>query len=342
MPKRTSLKDIATEIGVSTALVSYVLNGKEKEARVGKAMVKKIRKVAVALNYQPNLIARGLKSGKTKTIGLIVADISNPFFATLSRIIENEAQQHGYTVIFGSSDEQIDKSKNLIDTLLNRQVDGLIITPVEGSKKQIEDLKKKNIPFMLIDRAFSNKDTNAVVINNYDAAYNAVSLLIKNGYKKIGMVAYDTTLTHMQDRMNGYKDGLKKNGLKFNANLLKNVSYAHTSEDVKAWIDKMFKGKPLIDAVLFATNSISVSALKLIYKLNINVPKDLGVICFDESDVYDFFYTPVSYVKQNLEAIGKNAVQLLIAEIEQEQKCYKKTIVEAELIIRESSGPAER
>ena len=105
MPKRTSLKDIAAKVGVSTALVSYVMNGQEKEKRVGSEIVEKIREAAIELNYKPNQIASSLRKGSTNTIGLIVADIANPFFGQLARIIEDEASKYNYIVIFGSSDE---------------------------------------------------------------------------------------------------------------------------------------------------------------------------------------------------------------------------------------------
>ena len=154
MNKKISLKDIANEVGVSIALVSYVLNGREKEARVGQEMAEKIRKAALKLNYQPNFIARSLKSGKTNTIGLIVADISNPFFSNLARIIEDEAKKYGYIVIFGSSDESAEKSADLIDVFLNRQVDAFIIAPAAKTEKQIKRLKERKVPFVLITATF--------------------------------------------------------------------------------------------------------------------------------------------------------------------------------------------
>ena len=150
MTKKVSLKDVARHVGVSTALVSYVINHKEKEARVGSEMVLKIRKAVTELNYQPNLIAKSLKSGKTNTIGLIVADISNPFFSNISRIIEDEARKEGYIVIIGSSDEDAEKSQDLINVFFNRQVDAFIIAPAENTEFQIIELQKKNIPVVII------------------------------------------------------------------------------------------------------------------------------------------------------------------------------------------------
>ncbi|MBZ4187346.1 LacI family DNA-binding transcriptional regulator [Niabella beijingensis] len=337
--KRVSLKDIAQKVGVSTALVSYVLNGKEKEARVGEAAAKKIRKVAADLNYQPNLIARGLKFGKTHTIGLIVADISNPFFAMLARIIELEAQQRGYTVLFGSSDEQLEKSQNLISTFLNRQVDGLIITPVAGSQSQIEELRNKGIPFVLMDRGFHEIETNVVVTDNHDAMYNAVKLLIRNGYKKPGIIAYDTTLTHMIDRVAGYKDALKDNGIRFNSRWFAKVPYGNYKEHVTGALERLLDPRNrVVDSLVFATNSISVQSLKVIHAKGIRVPQDLGVISFDESDVFDFFYSSITYIKQNLQAISENAVQSLMQSIDARSKKPAKITVPSIIIKGESSN----
>src|SRR5690554_2178605 len=188
MAKKVSMKDIANKVGVSTALVSYVLNGLEKEKRVGTEVVKKIHNAARELKYKPNQIARSLRKGSTNTIGLIVADISNSFFAQLARVIEDEAARSGYTVVFGSSDENSEKSATLIDTLLNRQVDGLIITPSEGSAEQIKTLIQGDIPVVLIDRYLPDLTTNRVVLDNYMATYDATECFVSKGYKKIVMI----------------------------------------------------------------------------------------------------------------------------------------------------------
>ncbi len=172
-----------------------------KEKRVGAEVVRKIREAAEELNYQPNQIARSLRMKSTKTIGLVVADIANPFFGHLARIIENEANNFGYTVIFGSSDEDDFKSESVINTLLNRQVDGFIIVPTEGSREQIRSLVKKKVPLVLIDRYFSELNTNHVVLDNFQATYEATSHLIKEGYIDIAMVAYKNSLIHMKERI---------------------------------------------------------------------------------------------------------------------------------------------
>lgn len=337
--KRVSLKDIAEKVGVSTALVSYVLNGKEKEARVGEAAAKKIKKVAADMNYQPNLIARGLKFGKTNTIGLIVADISNPFFAMLARNIELEAQKNGYTVLFASSDEQLDKSENLISTFLNRQVDGLIITPVAGSQAQIKGLKDKEVPFVLMDRGFKEIETNVVVADNHDAVYNATKLLTENGYRRIGMIAYDTPLMHMQDRIKGYQQSLKDAGIRYNSKWLVTVGYKNYKENIVQALEVLLNKKGgNIDALVFATNSISLQALKTLRAMGIRVPEDLGVISFDESDVFDFLYSSITYIKQNLQTISETAVQCLLQTIDGKNKKYIHVVVPSAIVKGNSSS----
>ena len=138
MKKKVSIKDIAAHVGVSTALVSYVLNNK-KEGRISKEVTAKIKQAAIDLNYQPNQIARSLKAQKTLTIGLIVADIANPYSSQIARIIEDEAQNNGYSVIFGSSDESASRTQDLIMLLLNRQVDGFIIAFPEYAASRVSE-----------------------------------------------------------------------------------------------------------------------------------------------------------------------------------------------------------
>ena len=325
-------------MGVSTALVSYVLNGKEKEARVGKDIAIKIRKAATKLKYQPNLIAKSLKSGKTNTIGLIVADISNPFFSNIARIIENEAKRHGYTVIFGSSDESAEKSQDLIDTLLNRQVDGLIIAPADNTQNQVKVLLKNKMPFVLIDRYFPGINTNTVSSNNYQASYTAVSHLLQNGYERIGMLVYQTNLFHMHERKRGYLQALKEHKIQGQKNWLMEATYQNITDDVERLLKALLLPEPKIDALFFSTNSLAVQGLKQIQKLGIRVPEDLALISFDESDAFDFFYSPITYVKQSVPSIGREAVNILLNEIKQGSKKYVQVEVEIDLIIRESSG----
>lgn len=335
MGKKVSMKDIANKVGVSTALVSYVLNGLEKEKRVGQEIAEKIIATAKELKYQPNQIARSLRKGTTNTIGLIVADISNPFFGQLARVIEDEAARYNYTVIFGSSDEDCLKSSALMEVMLNRQVDGLLITPTEGCSKQIQSLINREIPVVLIDRYFPDISTSHVVLDNYSATYAAVNCFLSNGYKNIKMIAYKSTLVHMKERIRGYREAMKNNGLE-NEMLVKEIRYNHVKNDVNRILDDLLIENKT-NALLFATNALSIYGLYTIRNSNVKVPEDLAIIGFDGHEVFDFFQPSISYIKQPLEEMGKESIRILIDQI----KGLKKTVhaeLKHQLIETSSTG----
>lgn len=332
-----SIKDIAQKAGVSTALVSYVLNGKEKESRVGQEIAAKIKEIAKELNYEPNHLAKSLRSGKTQTIGLIIADISNPFFANVARIVEDEAKRNGYTVIIGSSDENPDKSRDLLNVLINRQVDGFIIVSSEDSDEQIRDLKEKNIPFVLLDRYFPDIQTDFVSTDHYKASFDAAAHLMSNGYKRVGMIAYKSQLFHMQERIRGYQDALKDNKIPFQKGWLKKVRFNVIEPEVKAAIDELIAAERPVDALIFATYSLTINALKYFNEIQLKVPDDLAIVSFGQAEALDLYYCPITYVRQPIGLLGQTAVGLLVDKIKNRQKGPAQILMKAELIVRSSS-----
>ena len=317
--KKTSLKDIAQAVGVSTTLVSYVLNNK-KENRIGRDVAQKIREVAKSLNYRPNQIAKSLKTSKTNTLGLIVADIANPFFSALARIIEDEADKENYTVIFGSSDENPQKCRKLITTLLNRQVDGLLIAPPAGTESQLLDLQKQGVPFVLVDRYFPALETNYVALDNFQAMYKGVQQLIDSGYQRIGLVTFETPLFHIHERSRGYESALRDNHIVLHEEWHQVIDLIKLESDVNKAIQLLTTGPNAVEAIIFTTNTLSLHGLKYIKSLPIRVPDDLAVICFDETEAYDLFYTPLPFIKQPSAEIGKQATNLLIKELATEHQ----------------------
>lgn len=327
MKKNVSLKDIAAEVGVSTALVSYVLNGK-MEGRISKEISARIKAVAKELNYRPNQIAKSLKTNRTHTLGLLLADIANPFSSQIARIIENEANKLGYTVIIGSSDEQLEKSKSLIKLFLNRQVDGLILSLPENAEEIVTDLKQREIPFVLLDRYFPDIPSNTVAVDNYAAAKAGVKHLLENSIERIGIVNYDTTLVHLNERLRGAVDlcqGKEIVGL---------VRLGHIQEDVEAAIDRFLENKA--EAIFFMSNLLTISGLKYLNRKKILIPDQLAVIAFDKTEAFDLFYTSITYINQPLSALGSEAVRLVdnaIAGSSTEATVYLKT----ELVIQNST-----
>lgn len=315
MANKVTIKDIAEAVGVSTSLVSFVMNNKGKRYRVSEEMTRKILDAAERLNYQPNNAARSLRSGKSHTIGVIISDISNKFFADIARCIEDHASRYDYTVIFGSSDENAAKLENLMQVMMNKGVDGLIIVPCEGSEEAIARVAEKNFPIVLLDRSIADSEISNVVLNNKKAAVLATESLIKNGYKKIDLIGYELNLTNVAEREAGFMQTMKKHGLKENIRRHK-VKFSDIAGCMESIISDMHSGKTDTEAIVFATNTLTIEGLKAMRKFGMTVPDDIAVVGFDGSEAFELFYTSVSYIQQPIEQFGLEALELIIRGIE--------------------------
>ncbi len=340
--KKTSLSDIAKHLGVSKTLVSFVLNGKGKEFRISEDICKKVLQVAKDLNYQPNRIAQGLRTGKTNTIGLIIADIANPFFGILGREIEQEAARYGYRVIFCSSDENPEKSRQQIAMLQQSQVDGYIISPPMNSEEQIRVLAMGQVPLVLIDRYFPEIECSYIVIDNFDAAYQATNHLLARGRKKIANITVNLNLVNMKERTEGYKQALRDASIPVDESLIKVLPFSHENKDVAKAIKELV-GKPgnkKVDAILFSTSKLGINGIESITAMGLKIPDDIAIVSFDNPDAYKICVSPVTVVNQPLKEIGKTAVQLIINELKHPETISKiqKIILKTDLIIRKSCG----
>ena len=331
--KAVTQKDVAEICGVSVALVSYVLSGKAKQGRVSDAMAARIQETAERLNYRANNAARMLKGKSQMTIGCILADIANPFFSVLARKIEDECYRRGYTVIFGSSDEQPDKLERLVEVMLSRQVDGFLISPPEGSSATLRDIQEQEIPLVLIDRrGEADTDIPYVGIDNYSASYQVIRQLIQNGYRRIGMVGHNSQLLHFRERMRGYKAALRESSLPCGDELTGQVEHKNYEERVPEEIDRLID-KEAVDAIYFGSNNMALVGLRHLFRRGCSIPADIEVVSFDDHDIYDFFEPPITHVRQPLESIGQVSVGLLMDEIEG-HSTTKETIFKLDALIK--------
>lgn len=337
MNRKVSLKDIAKAAGVSVALVSYVLNNK-KEGRISKPVAEKIRAIALSMNYRTNQIARSLKTSKTYTIGLILADISNPFSAALARYIEDEADRHGYTVIIGSSDEQPGKFRKILDALANRQADGLILSPPGEAAPQITTLLQQQVPFVLIDRYFPGIATNSIVLDNFIAAFEATSHLLDRGYRNIGLINYASSLFHLADRTRGYQAAMAAGNISYPGNAVQEVQQASLQEDTEKAVALLLSSAKPSDALLFGSNVIAMHAVKYLNRQRFRIPEDLALVCFDETDAFDLFYAPLTCIRQPIKAMAEKSVALLLQNIEDSNGPVRNIRFNGELIVRASSA----
>jgi LacI family transcriptional regulator len=310
--KKVTLKDIANYVGVSTALVSYVLNGQAEEKQVNAETSVKIKAAAEHLNYQPNQIAKSLKTQRTYTIGLVVADINYRFSTGITRAIEAEAKRKNYTVIFGSSNESAEKFDQVVNVLVNRQVDGLILVPVQGSEQTIINLQLSEVPFVLVDRNFPDIATNSILLDNYKAAYNSTTYLIKQGHTKIAFMNYDTTMSNLLERTRGYICALEDNGLEVSEKLIPLIHPLNYKTDIHKAVSYLVSSKEVCDAIFFATDRIAIYALQHLSTYHVKVPDDLSVFSFDEAEAFKLFYCSISHARQPLEKMGRLAVTTLL------------------------------
>lgn len=334
--KKITIKDIATEAEVSISTVSFVINGKGEKMGISAPVIKKVQDVADKLNYRPSMIATSLRTGKTRSIGLIVEDISNQFFADLARVIEEEARKIDYRVFYCSTGDDNGRSEELIHSLLQANVDGFIITPTQNLEDKIELLLKLKKPVVLVDRYFPGQGVSHVVMDNYEAAHSATKFLIDKGCKNIAVVNNTSEMIQMTLREDGYRDALKEAGL-FNESLVLHMDY-HTDEKtrVESVLD-FFKGNKNIDAVLFLANYMGLAGLQAFRGMKITIPEDILVISFDDHDSFKLHTPTITVIAQPIEDIAVKSIQLLISQMKdmetfEVEKCLKK----GHLIIRES------
>jgi LacI family transcriptional regulator len=334
MAKKVSIKDIAKAVGVSPSLVSMVLNGKAAQYRIGDEVAKRVIEVAKEMHYAPNLVAQNLRSGKTQLVGLIVTDISNPFYSAIARIVEDRASEKNYTVLISSTDENLDNTERLVDVLLNKGVEGLILVPCDGSKNLVQRLHDSNFPTVLLDRHFTDIDLCSSCLDNKKATRLATAHLLEQGYKNIALIAYNTEMQHILDRVSGYEEAMRSAGLNKYINVEK-VNILNPKEEIREALNKLINNKQA-DAVIFLTNMLATNGLYCLNEMDVKIPEDLAIVGFNGNDAFNLFYSPVTYIMQPLEQIAKASIDILMERIKNND--YKsKIFLEPELIIQQSS-----
>src|SRR5688572_13276119 len=187
--RKPSINDLAKKLKISKTTISFILNGKAKEKRISDALVTKVKNEATKLGYQANQFAKGLRTGRTSIIGLMVEDISNPFFASIAKIIEDKVYLNGYKIIYCSTENDKNRALEFLNMFATLGVDGCIITPTMGMEKGIAEFIEKGKKIVLLDRKFGNKQTDTVMVDNKQGMYNAVEHLVNRGFKNIALVA---------------------------------------------------------------------------------------------------------------------------------------------------------
>ncbi len=337
MKSKATLKQIAKELGVSVSTVSKALNDSPEISEPTKIRVQEYAKLK---NYKPNVIGLNLKNRSTRTIGVIIPNILNSFFAKVFTGIEKVADEKGYKVITCISNESLEKEISALEMLSNGTIDGFILSISQEAQKlqqfgHFKSIINEGTPIVMFDRTADEVNCDKVVVDDLDSAINATEHLIKTGCKKIALFSAINNLSVGKLRVAGYKKALENAGINVDEQLM---ILSETTEDFDS-LTSGFLDKNDVDAVFAVDEHASSMAMKMAIKKGMKIPEELSVIGFADG-VWSRRMTPsLSTVSQHGPEIGEEAVRMLIEKLESKEENYshKTTIIKTELRQREST-----
>ncbi|NER10342.1 transcriptional regulator, LacI family [Muriicola jejuensis] len=340
MKRKITLKHIARELDVSISTVSKALKNSEE---IGQDTKEKIQAFAKLYNYRPNNIAISLKNKRTKNIGVIIPDIVHHFFTTVFRGIEQYANNKGYNVIVCVSDESFDKEVINMEMLANGSIDGFIMalageTQLKNDFNHLKEVTEQGIPLVLFDRVTEDVQCDKVIINDEEAAYQAVKKLIASGRRKIALVTTEGYLNVSAKRAEGYFRALKEHHLPIDKDMILELPYQKDNEKKS---EEFFRNRS-IDAVLCVNEIFAVKCMGIVQRSGKRVPDDIAFIGFTDGILSRLSTPTLSSVDQHGELMGETAARMLIEKIErdhdqEEEEIFQTRIISATLVEREST-----
>ncbi|MFD2613633.1 LacI family DNA-binding transcriptional regulator [Paenibacillus gansuensis] len=331
----TTIYDIAKLANVSAMTVSKVINNTGSISEKTKA---KVRRVMEELNYVPNQMARGLVTQQTRLLFLLITDITNPFYTTLARGAEDAARKYGYRLLFGNSDESLEKESGYLDTILGARADGVLFSPAgDRSLPHLQKLRKQKIPFVLLDREVPGMDCDVVLGDSKEGAKLLINHLAERGHRRIALINGSSEISSARLRAQGYAEAHKLNDLELNEDYVLETDYT-SHQDLRVmsgWLDRL---SPRPTAILACNNILASEAIETIRAKGLKVPDDISVVCFDDLGYMSRISPFLTVIAQQAYEIGYLGTQLLIERIQDKdgQRPWKKLILPVELISRSS------
>jgi LacI family transcriptional regulator len=337
-----TIKDVAERAGVSITTVSHVIN----ETRyVSEKLTEKVYAAMRELDYKPNIVARSLRSGSTKTIGLIIPDISNPFFSDFSRKIEDIGFNHGYNVILCNTDEDRKKEEMYVEVLISKQVDGLVFIATGDSKIVEQSMYRFDVPVVITDREAESIPSDIVLIDNYSGGYKATKYLISLDHKRIAYISGPSTLRASIQRFEGYQQALIEAGIVFDPELVRMGNARFNSGEYEMHALLNLENPP---TAVFAFNDLTaLGAMRTINNSGKQIPQDISIIGFDDISLSTLVNPQLTTVSQPIKEMAELSVELLVEKIhlkedQRHQKNlrpeYQRIMLDTELIIRGSAA----
>ncbi|WP_034043080.1 LacI family DNA-binding transcriptional regulator [Wocania ichthyoenteri] len=334
--KRTTIKDIANELNISSAAVSKAMHD---DSRISKKTKEAVKRVAEALNYQPNHLASALRKGKSNLVGVIVPRTNSNFFSSVIEQMEDVLNKAGYNIIITQSNESFEKECKNIDTLLFTQVDGIIASMANETVdlSYFEKIKSKGIPLILFDRGENDLNVDYVGINDYDSSHMIIEHLISKGCKRIAHIGGYRRTRIFNNRIRGYVDAINKNNLPLDNNLI--IESALTLEDGRREMENLLKLNNKPDAVYVAGDYAALGALQVLNENNIDVPNQMRLVGFGNEPFTSLVSPTISSINQHSKEIGRLTAETFLERVANPEvkQSLNKIIFDAELIVRDSS-----
>jgi LacI family transcriptional regulator, galactose operon repressor len=327
-----TIREVAESAGVSYATVSHVINNTRV---VSQQTRERVLAAMAALNYRPNALARSLRQGKTNTIGLVLPDSANPFFAEISRGIEYEAFKQGYSVFLCNTELDTQRELFYVDVLSKKQVDGIIFVAAGDQADSLDFLVRQNMPVVMIDRDLPNVQVDVVLTDHERGGFLATSHLIELGHKRIACIAGPSSITPSAERITGYRRALEQANLPYDENLIIRGDYhAQSGMEITHSILKM---NPRPTAIFALNDLMALGALRAAAEAGFSIPRDLAVVGYDDLELAQFTNPPLTTIAQPKKEIGAQAVTLLVDRIARKSRSPSRLVLPPELVVRRST-----
>jgi LacI family transcriptional regulator len=329
---RITLRDVALEAGVSIKTVSRVVN---RERQVSPETAARVAEVLSRLGYRPNELARSLKDRRSRTIGLMIADISNPFYAGCAKAVEEVARSHGYAVFLCASAEDVNIEREYVGLLTRRRVDGLLLVPAADGHPHLKEEQDAGLPIVTLDRPAEGLLTDTVIVKNRTGARDATRHLIEvHGHERVAFVGADEHQYTTRMRLEGYREALAEAGLQ---EILRTRA-PDTAAAARATRELLALPDP--PTAFFAMNNlVTVGVLQAVEGAGLRVPEDVALVGFDDFELAAVLSPRLTLVRQPAAEIGRRAARLLFERIERRKPLDpRRVVLETELVVRESCG----
>lgn len=329
----TTIKDIAKKAGVSPSTVSRVLNN---SSLIGAETRKKVKRIAEELDYEKNDLARGLvKGGGVGALGLIIPNISNPFYAELAQGVQDRANELGYGVFLCDTEASLDKERQFKTLLTRKKVDGMILASATVDDPYVKELNESSIPIMLISRISRNLETNYIKVDDIKGGRLAVEHLIGLGHRDIGFIGGPENFSSAQDRRKGFEEVLHENGISINSNFVTHAQY--TQQAGKETAKKYLNRDENITAIFCANDLIALGAIEAIEKQGLSVPGDISIVGYDDISYAHLPRIMLTTISQPIYEIGQKSADKLIKIREEEAEEHVQEELEPGLVVRDTT-----